>query len=256
MQTASGSSSTLSPLLDQAKEFVGGEHLDTNVGEIERYGSILGGAALAFYALRRLSHADGWAALALGGGLLYRGLSGHCGLYNQLGVSTAQTNGVHVEKSVMINRPAADLFAYWRKLENLPRFMQHLESVTEQDSIRSHWIAKAPLNRTVAWDAEIVSERENGHLAWRSLPGADVPNEGRVEFIEEPAGRGTRVRVTLDYAPPGGQLGAFAAKLFGEEPQQQVAGDLWRFKELMEAGELPRLKPDEETPADPNKIMR
>ena len=138
-------------MLDQAKDLVGGEHLETNVAELERYGSLLGGAALSFYALRRLTHADGWAALVLGGGLLYRGLSGHCGLYNALGVNTSQrhSEGVKVEKSVMINRPAADLYAYWRRFENLPHFMQHLESVTESSSTRSHWIAKAPLGKTV-----------------------------------------------------------------------------------------------------------
>ena len=251
-------SSALSPLLDQAKDLVGGEHLETNVGEVERYGSIVGGAALTVYALRRLSHADGWAALALGGGLLWRGLSGHCGLYNAIGVNTSQEHaeGVQVEKSVMINRPAADLFAYWRRFENLPRFMQHLESVTESSLTRSHWVAKAPLGTTVEWDAEIVSERENSHLAWRSVEGADVPNSGSVEFIEEPAGRGTRVKVRLEYHPPGGALGAFVAKFFGEEPQMQVGGDLWRFKELMEAGELPRLKPDQEQADGKTEIMQ
>ena len=245
-------------MLDQAKDFVGGEHLETNVAELERYGSILGGAALTYYALRRLSHADGWAALVLGGGLLYRGLSGHCGVYNAIGVNTSQRHaeGVKVEKSVMINRPAADLYAYWRRFENLPNFMQHVESISEVSATRSHWVAKAPLGKTVEWDAEIVSEREGSHLAWRSVEGADVPNSGSVEFIEEPAGRGTRVRVRLEYHPPGGSVGAFVAKFFGEEPQRQVGGDLWRFKELMEAGELPRLKPDQERADGKTEIMQ
>ena len=251
-------SSVFSPLLDQAKDLVGGEHLETNVAELERYGSILGGAVLAFYSLRRLGHADGWAALALGGGLIYRGLSGHCGVYNAIGVNTSQRHaeGIQVQKSVMINRPAADLYAYWRRLENLPRFMQHLQSVTETSDTRSHWVARAPLGTTVAWDAEIVSEREGSHLAWRSVEGADVPNAGSVEFIEEPAGRGTRVKVRLEYHPPGGKVGAFVAKFFGEEPQMQVGGDLWRFKELMEAGELPRLKPDQEQADGKTEILQ
>lgn len=247
--------SPLSSLLDTAKDSVGAGQLETNVAETERYVSLVGGTALGIFAWNRLRHLDGWVALAVGGGLIYRGLSGHCGVYNQLGVNTAHPEPVHVEKSVMVNRPAVDLYAYWRNFENLPRFMQHLESVSVQSPTRSHWVARAPLGQTVAWDAQIVSEQEGRLIAWRSMEGADVENAGSVEFIEEPAGRGTRVRVSLNYHPPAGKLGSLVAKLFGQEPQMQVGGDLWRFKQLMETGELPRLKPDEERADGNTKIM-
>jgi uncharacterized membrane protein len=146
----------------------------------------------------------------------------------------------HVLKSITINRSPEMLYQYWRNFENLPRFMYHLQSVQVQDERRSHWVAKAPAGMQVAWDAEITEDRPNELIAWQSLPGADVPNSGRVRFLPGPAGRGTVVRVEIEYRPPGGALGKLVAKLFGEEPQQQVAGDLRRFKQVMETGEVVR----------------
>ncbi len=117
--------------------------------------------------------------------------------------------------------------------------MRHLESVRSSGDNRSHWVAKAPLGQTVEWDAEIDEERENELIAWRSLPGADVVNVGSVQFSRASGGRGTQVTVKLEYSPPGGAAGAVVAKLFGEEPSQQVDDDLRRFKALMESGEIP-----------------
>ena len=117
--------------------------------------------------------------------------------------------------------------------------MRHLESVRTIDDNRSHWVAKAPLGQTVEWDAGTDEERENELIAWRSLPGADVVNVGSVQFSRASGGRGTQVTVKLEYSPPGGAAGAAVAKLFGEEPSQQVDDDLRRFKALMETGEIP-----------------
>jgi uncharacterized membrane protein len=136
-----------------------------------------------------------------------------------------------------VNRPAAELYRYWRNFENLPKFMDHLESVRTTGEKRSHWVAKAPAGTTVEWDAEIINEKENELIAWRSLENADVDNAGSVRFQEAPAGRGTEVRVSLEYDPPGGMVGAAIAKLFGEAPDQQIQEDLRRFKQVMEAGE-------------------
>ncbi len=150
----------------------------------------------------------------------------------------ARDPGVHVRRSITVNRSPQEIYAFWRNFENLPRFMAHLESVRVIDDRRSHWMARAPAGAKVEWDAEIVEDRPNELIAWRSLSSADVPNEGSVRFVPAPGGRGTEIHVELRYKPPGGKVGALAAKLFAEEPGKQVAGDLRRFKQVMELGEV------------------
>ncbi|MGK5440912.1 SRPBCC family protein [Micromonospora sp. URMC 105] len=145
-----------------------------------------------------------------------------------------------MEVGVTVNRPASEAYRFWRDLENLPRFMAHLESVRADDLRRSHWTARGPAGRLVGWDAEIVEDRPDELIAWRSLPGAQVPNAGRVRFLPAPGNRGTEVRVELGYAPPAGRLGRAVAKLFGEEPEQQIRDDLRRFKQVLETGEVVR----------------
>jgi uncharacterized membrane protein len=212
----------------------------TNVGQVERWLSTIGGGALAVYGLTRRTWA-GTALALVGGSLVFRGTSGHCPAYEAIGVNTAEPaqQGIRVEKSVTINQSPDVLYRFWRSFENLPRFMDHLESVTQIDGRHSHWVARAPAGRMVEWDAEITEERENELIAWRSLEGSVIDNAGTVRFEPAPGGRGTVVRVSLAYNPPAGVLGAAVAKLFGEEPAQQVASDLRRFKQLMEAGEIP-----------------
>ena len=221
-----------------------------NVGETERVVSTVGGAGLALYGLTRGS-LGGLAIAAIGGALIYRGATGHCNVYEAANMDTAHgkssgksagksvpgESGIKVEKSVTINKSASELYNYWRNFENLPRFMDHLESVKTISEKRSHWVAKAPAGTTVEWDAEIINEKENELIAWRSLEGADVDNAGSVRFEEATGGRGTVVKVSIEYNPPGGIIGATIAKLFGEEPNQQVEEDLRRFKQVMEAGE-------------------
>ena len=226
---------------------------NVNVGETERWASTIGGGALTVYGLTQLIRNGSWggAVLALvGGSLIYRGTSGHCAMYEAAGINTAGTNeanakspvvsvpaerGIKVEESVVINnRRPHELYNYWRNFQNLPRFMNHLESVTVTGEGRSHWVAKAPAGTSVEWDAEVYNEKQGELIAWRSLEGADVDNAGSVHFT--PAGDGTEVRVVLKYDPPGGAIGAAVAKLFGEEPAQQIREDLGRFKQLMETG--------------------
>src|SRR5205807_2051106 len=120
--------------------------------------------------------------------------------------------GMKVEKSVLIDCPPEECFRVWRNFENLPHFMHHLESVKMLGDKRSHWIAEAPAGMRVEWDAEIINERPNEMIAWRSLEGADVPNAGTVRFYRTSNGRGTEVRVSLEYAPPGGMIGTAFAK--------------------------------------------
>ncbi|TDB70562.1 SRPBCC family protein, partial [Micromonospora sp. KC721] len=147
---------------------------------------------------------------------------------------------ITMEVGVTVNRPASQAYRFWRDLENLPHVMAHLESVRAVDSRCSRWTARGPAGQSVSWDAEIVEDRPDELIAWRSLPGAPVPNAGRVRFVPAPGDRGTEVRVELGYAPPAGQLGRAVAKLFGEEPEQQVRDDLRRFKQVLETGEVVR----------------
>jgi short-subunit dehydrogenase/uncharacterized membrane protein len=145
---------------------------------------------------------------------------------------------VHIETSIAIERSPAELYAFWRDFKNLPLFMKDLESVTELGQGKSHWVAKAPGGARVEWDAEIYNEKENELIAWRSLENADVVNAGSVRFDESPEGRGAYVRVTLNYNPPAGQLGATLAQLLGADPAQLLKENLRRFKQLMETGEI------------------
>jgi uncharacterized membrane protein len=221
---------------------------DVNVNQTERWISGLAGGALAIYGLTRRTW--GGVVLALvGGTLIHRGSTGHCYMYDALGVNTAGEtdnplvsvpagHGIKVEKSVTVNRSPEEVYRFWRNFQNLPRFMNHLESVTDLGNDRSHWVAKAPAGKTVEWDAEVYNEKEGELIAWRSLEGADVDNAGSVRFEPAPEGRGTVVRVTLKYDPPAGKLGSLVAKLWGEEPSQQIEEDLRRFKQVMETGEI------------------
>jgi uncharacterized membrane protein len=143
-----------------------------------------------------------------------------------------------VKRSVMIAKSPEELYHFWRNFENLPHFMNHLESVSVSDPKHSHWVAKAPLDTKVEWDAEIIQEEEPKTIVWRSMEGADVDSVGSVAFV--PAnGSGTQVKVTMAYMPPGGAVGAAVAAIFGENPEQQLEEDLSRLKQLMETGSVP-----------------
>ena len=207
-----------------------------NVGDNERIVSAIAGSGLITYGISK-GGLFGTALSLVGGGLLYRGATGHCHLYSAVDKTTAEdpATRVHVQKSVTINKSQAELYQFWRNFENLPQFMNHLESVTVLDDKRSHWKAKAPLGYTVEWDAEATGEVENERISWHSIEGSEIPNSGVVEF-RPTANRGTEVRVTLTYEPPAGKLGSWIAWIFGEEPSLQVAEDLRRFKSLMETG--------------------
>lgn len=218
---------------------------DTNVGAAERLLSGIAGVALIGYSLRRGRMRT--LLLPMGTGLIARAVSGRCAVNRALGRNTARSRdtvspvasvnrgeGIKVEESIIIDRTPDELYAYWRNFENLPRFMDHLESVTVLDEDRSHWVAKGPAGSRIEWDAEIHNEIENELIAWRSLPGSEVGNAGSVHFTPIAEGRSSEVRVVLSYEPPAGRLGAAIARLFGEEPSQQVADDLARFKEAME----------------------
>jgi uncharacterized membrane protein len=146
---------------------------------------------------------------------------------------------IRVERNLTVNAPPDACYAMWHDFERLPRFMKHLESVKVTGPDRSHWVAKGPAGTRIEWDSEITADRPGELLAWRSTAGADVANAGVVRFLRDAHGRGTVVNVSLSYRPPARGLGAAVAKLFGEEPDIQIAEDLRRFKRLIETGELP-----------------
>ena len=175
--------------------------------------------------------------VAAGGYLIFRGATGGPEAGSVQGERTG--SGVQVRESVTVDKPASELYRYWRNLENVGRTMTHLETVRELNDKRSQWVAKGPLGSSVTWDALITDDREDELIAWRSVDDSDIPNEGAVRF--SPTGRDqqqTEVLVSLTYHPPGGALGAAVAKLFGGEPAQQISDDLGRFKREMESGAL------------------
>jgi len=148
------------------------------------------------------------------------------------------THGVHAKGTCIINLQPEEVYDYWRDFQNLPRFMKHLEAVEEHADGYSHWVAKGPAGTTVEWDATIVADAPGRVITWRSLENADVDNAGAVRFEAAPGGRGTIVKVNIQYNPPGGAIGKTVARLFGEEPEQQLDDDLRRFKQMMEVGEV------------------
>jgi uncharacterized membrane protein len=222
-----------------------------NMSDFERAASVFAGSLLAIQGLRQGGD-WGYVLAALGGEMIRRGATGYCYGYELLGLTTAPSSpntsvpypvGVRVDCSVTIDRTPEEVYRFWRNLENLPRFMSHLESVTRVDGRRSHWVAKGPRGRNVEWDAEIINEEANRLIGWRSLEGADVDNAGSVRFEPTPGG-GTRVNVELQYNPPAGLLGAAVAKMFGEDPARQIDEDLQSLKQVMESSR-------EEAPAEP-----
>ncbi len=228
------------------------QHSLRNVGTLERWISGVGGGALAAYGLWRRDWLGAGLAI-VGGNLVFRGASGHSYVNQALGVNIANTasnavtsvqhnEGVKVVHAVTIDKAPEELYRFWRNFENLPRFMEHLQSVSVIDSIHSHWVANAPAGMSAEWNAEIINDRPNQLIAWRSVGDSQIGNAGSVHFTPAPGNRGTEVKVVLEYNPPAGRIGSLIAKLFGEEPNQQVREDLRHFKEIMETGEIPTTK--------------
>lgn len=223
-----------------------------NVSRPERWISALAGGAAIAYALKERT-IGGLATAAAGSALVFRGITGHCPVYGMLHVSTARGSaggdtktalggrrGVHVTESIVIDRPIDEVYGFWRNLENLPRAMTHLASVTMLGDNRSHWVARGPFGTSLAWDAETLNEVPNKVIAWESLEGSDVISAGSVNFDRTRDG-GTQLTVHLQYSAPGGKLGAAVASLLGESPSQQIKADLRRVKEMMESGAAPYL---------------
>ena len=146
--------------------------------------------------------------------------------------------GSQVHEAITVNRPASELYRFWRTLDNLPRFMQHVSSVERVSDTVSRWSARGPRNVVVEWPAEIINDVPNELIAWRSLDGSAIVSAGSVHFDDAGADRGTTIRVKLQYSPPGGKIGTAVARLLGQDAAVQIREDLRRFKQLLEAGEI------------------
>ncbi len=212
------------------------------LGTQARVISLIGGIASLGLAGTRRSWPGRIPWMIIGGLCLYQSATG-INLANRLmGIreSTGQTeNGFVVERVMTINRQAADVYSFWRRFENFPTFMRHLVDVQELGDDRSHWIANGPLGTRIEWTAQVTEDIPEKRIAWRSLPGAQIENEGVVNFTTSPGNRGTEVKVRIVYRPPAGSAGIMLSKLFGAQPNMVVLEDLRRFKQIMEAGEIP-----------------
>lgn len=238
---------------------------NTNIGDSERaVSAAIGGLFLASGVKKR-----GLAGLALaliGAELVRRGATGHSMLYDAIGFSSndggsvksgggsgygahrpdvrgaaATVNArkaIKIERSITISRPAEDIYEFWRDFQNLPQVLEHLASVSDLGDGRSHWVAIGPANTRVEWDSEIVNDIPGELIAWKTIGNPDVAHAGSMHFTPAADGRGTVVRLVMDYEPRGGRVTAIAAKLMGESPDEQVRSDLKRLKMLFETGEV------------------
>lgn len=227
-----------------------------NVSNNERLFSAALGAFILSSGLGKLTKnpIKGLVRTALGGYLLYRGMSGHCSLYSSMGKTKGvnHTDAINIRTSLIVNKPKDEVYAFWRKLENLPLFMKHLSSVTEIDSKHSHWEAVVPGNiGKVKWNAEIVKEEPGYLIGWQSIPNSMINNAGKVVFHDALNGEGTELEVVITYHAPAGELGAGLAKLLNPVFEKMVRTDVLEFKEYIET----KHKSTENTNDNPN-ILR
>lgn len=215
-----------------------------NISVTGRLVSTFAGAALAAAGYQRSNRALG----LMGLGLIGRGASGWCPVTAAIERDTPQyrdstkrylggPRGVIVEDAITIYRPINEVYGYWRGLENLPHFMEHLEAVHVLDAYHSQWVARGPLGVRVEWDAEIINDIPPTLLSWKSTGDSDVVSAGSVRF-KAAGDHATEIRVKLQYDPPAAKLGATVAWLLGEDPQHQIAEDLRKFKLILETGEV------------------
>jgi len=208
-----------------------------NLNWPERYTSIIGGVKLGWSGFKNIFSSPFSSVLKIGAGgyLLNRGLTGHCELYKRIGKLSTSPINVNIRSSFTVNQPRHKIYNFWRKLDNLPLFMKHLESVEIIDSKYSYWVLKLPADMaTVSWHAEIVKDEPNEMIGWSSLPDSAINNAGKVRFQDTIDGTGTVVDIVISYQPPAGGIGAGIAQVLNPLFKNMVDKDVQNFKQYMD----------------------
>ena len=203
----------------------------------ERYISIAAGVKMSLSGLKNIFSSPFSSILKIGAGgyLLTRGISGHCELYSRIGKNSTEPVNVNVRSSFTINKPRQEVYDFWRQLDNLPKFMKHLQSVEVIDSKRSHWVLKLPANVTIVnWDAEIVHDEPGHAIGWSSLPGSILDNAGKVRFEDGEDSNSTVVDVVISYTPPAGGVGTALGHVLNPVFKNMVDEDVRNFKQYMD----------------------
>lgn len=223
--------------LNALKDKVWQENENANVNTTERLISIATGTFIFYKALSNIGKHPFIALqeMAVGGILLYRGATGICPIYSRMGKDSTDVEAITISERFIVNTPREEVYAFWRNLENLPRFMKHIESVEEKDAKMSHWRANVPGELVkISWNAEITREEENRYLGWHSVEGSMIDNAGKVEFSDAADGSGTELYVEISYFPPAGHLGRGIASLFTDVFKNMVREDVTNFKHYTE----------------------
>jgi uncharacterized membrane protein len=208
-----------------------------NLNWPERYTSIVAGVKLGLSGFKKIFSSPFTSVLKIGAGgyLLNRGITGHCELYTQIGKLSRKAVNVNIRTAFSVNKPRHEVYAFWRKLDNLPLFMNHLERVDVLDSQRSHWVLKLPTGvAKVSWDAEIVMDEPGEMIGWSSLPGSIIDNAGKVRFRDSFDEQGTLVDIVISYQPPAGGIGAGLAHILNPMFKNMVDNDVQNFKQYMD----------------------
>ena len=208
-----------------------------NIDNSERAISVIGGSYLLYKSLKNIISHPLLAAhgIATSGLLLYRGATGICPLYQKLDIDTTDPQAINITETITVNVPREKVYAFWRQLSNLPKFMGHLKEVTEQSKTESHWIANTPGNLiTLKWNAEITHEEEGNYIGWQSTEGSMIDNAGKVTFIDTLSKVGTELHVEINYFPPAGSVGRGIASLFNGVFENIIREDIQNFKTYAE----------------------
>lgn len=212
-----------------------------NVNVPERVLSVLAGAFLIYKGFKKIKDKPTISVTeALAGGfLLFRGATGHCPAYAQTGLDTSKVENINIKSNFTVGKDRADVYAFWRRLENLPLFMRHIESVEQLDEKTSRWKIKVPGNMgNITLLSEIVEDKDY-FIGWRSIKGSDIFTAGKVEFKDAPGGQGTEIQAVVSYKAPGGALGTQIGKLLNPVFENYVREDIRNFKQFIESGEIP-----------------
>jgi len=210
--------------------------LRVNVSKAERILMIAAGSYLLYRVLKKNDSkkvAEGITA----GTMLFRGLSGYCPAYDAVNKYNIKSDNITATASLTVNKPVEEVYAAWRKLENHPLFMKHLDSVTVENEYISDWKAKLPGGvGTIGWKAEILMDEPNRLLSWHSIPGSTFQNAGKVKFAGN--GSSTQLEVTISYHAPLGKPGEFIARLLNAKFAKMLEKDIHNFKEYIETASI------------------